>query len=502
MAPACRFFWASRACFDAPHLFLWPLCLSVLLFLLRAWVAPSLVVWLPSPCCPSPHPPPFLFRAPFVSCFLWFPAPGVFLFSPPPASGFFIFIVRPLCLWLSLVSSRGRPGPWRCVLLFCLPPASRLFVSSCPVGCSLMVVAPPPLFPCLAVFVAASSFFLCPAAVCRLCWFPAPGALGRGAVACLFCWPPASLLSVRSPLMCRASPLSALWWLLPPPPPLLSRCFRCRRSVLLFLFLLLFHSAPPFSLSPLPLAFSGFRPRFFSSPPSRLAGRSRFFRVCRPAPGCSLVFAAPPAPPPFCVSRFSPLPLGARFFCFVPRPRCLRLFPSSGPRCPGPWRCALFVSRAAGCGVLCFASICVVSSFPAVRGASCAVPGVVSSAGGWLGSCAVLCWVFLCCFCCALLSCVAAFSAGFSFFLRCSLPFRGAPGCFLSRALLVRCGAGVPAALLSVRCSLAPAALAGVLFCCLLCLCVCCWAWLSSVVSWWVLMGPGVVFRWCAVVCP
>ena len=76
------------------------------------------------------------------------------------------------------------------------------------------------------------------------------------------------------------------------------------------------------------------------------------------------------------------------------------------------------------------------------------------------------------------------------------------PGCFCFCALLVRCCAGVPASLLSVRCSPALAALAGVLCCCLLCLRVYCWAWLSLVVSWWVLVAPGVVFRWCAVVCP
>ena len=32
--------------------------------------------------------------------------------------------------------------------------------------------------------------------------------------------------------------------------------------------------------------------------------------------------------------------------------------------------------------------------------------------------------------------------------------------------------------------------------------CVCCWAWLSSVVSWMILVAPGVVSRWRAVVCP
>ena len=76
------------------------------------------------------------------------------------------------------------------------------------------------------------------------------------------------------------------------------------------------------------------------------------------------------------------------------------------------------------------------------------------------------------------------------------------PGRFCFSALPVRCCAGVPASLPSVRFSLASVGLAGVLGCCLLCLCVCCPAWLSSVVSWWVLVAPGVVSRWRAVVCP
>ena len=79
---------------------------------------------------------------------------------------------------------------------------------------------------------------------------------------------------------------------------------------------------------------------------------------------------------------------------------------------------------------------------------------------------------------------------------------RPVPGRVCFCALPVRCCAGVPAPLLSVRRSLALAGLAGVLCCCLLCLCVCCWAWLSPVVSWWVLVAPGVVSRWRAVVCP
>ena len=43
--------------------------------------------------------------------------------------------------------------------------------------------------------------------------------------------------------------------------------------------------------------------------------------------------------------------------------------------------------------------------------------------------------------------------------------------------------------LLFVRCSLAPLALAGVVWCCLSCLGVCCGAWLSSVAFWWVLVS-------------
>ena len=186
-----------------------------------------------------------------------------------------------------------------------------------------------------------------------------------------------------------------------------------------------------------------------------------------------------------------PNPLGAlrRFFFFCLSAVCWFCHPPPSP---------------AGCGALCCAL-----SYPGLCGAAvcgvfCVVPGDVWRACVGLGSCAVLfgavlCWVFLCYFCRALLSCAAAFSA---FFLRCSLPFGRDPRCLRFCALLVRCCAGVPASLLSVRCSLAPAALAGVLCCCLLGLRLCCWAWLSSVFSFWVLVAPGVVFPWCGVVFP
>ena len=123
--------------------------------------------------------------------------------------------------------------------------------------------------------------------------------------------------------------------------------------------------------------------------------------------------------------------------------------------------------------------------------------------------CCIL-WRCAAVWCCAVVPCLLFFF--FLFFsvlvapVSCCSPLvlgsGPVPGRFCFCALPVRCCAGVPAPLLSVRCSLALAGLAGVLSCCLLCLCVCCWAWLSSVVSWWVLVAPGVMSRWRAVVCP
>ena len=500
---------ASRARFGAPHLFLWPLCLSALLGPLRAGVAPFLVLCWPSAC----SPPPLVFflpRAPFVSCFLWFPAPGalglgaLFFFPPPPPRPVGFFFLRPLCLWLSLVSGPGCPGPWRCVLFvwlasrfsafralsprLCFPPGCWLL----PGGCC------PPLSPlfvsrgfCRSLSVL-GFFFRCasPLSLAFAGFRPrVPWALALWGV-CFVGLPLLCSPCALASFLCPATPLAALWCLLPPPHPFLWSCFR--RSVLRFFFSL-FRSAPPLSLRPLSLAFSDFGPRV----PWALA----LCAVCfggLPLLGSLCALASKP-PPPF-VSRGFRRCLSLLGFFFVVRPRCLWLFLVSGPVCPGPWRCVLFVSRAAGCGAPCFASYSVLSCGAAVCGVFCAVPGFVWRACVWLGSCAGLWWVLLCCFICALTSCVAAFSAGF--FFRGHLPFCGAPVCFGVCALLVRCGAGLPAALLSVRCSLAPAALAGVLCCCLLCLRVCCWAWLSSVASCWVLVGPGVVFWWCAVLYP
>ena len=121
----------------------------------------------------------------------------------------------------------------------------------------------------------------------------------------------------------------------------------------------------------------------------------------------------------------------------------------------------------------------------------------------------VLCPFALCCrvvLCCGALSPFFCFSSLLLALVSCCSPLvLGSglvPAHFCLCPLPVRCCAGVPAPLLSVRWFLALAGLAGVLCCCLLWLRVCCWAWLSSVVTLWILVAPGVVSRCCAVVCP
>ena len=254
-----------------------------------------------------------------------------------------------------------------------------------------------------------------------------------------------------------ARPLAAPWWLLSGHPLLCVSRFSSLPLGARFSF------APPLSL-----AFAGFRPRvpwalalcavcFFCLPLLGSLCALASFCVCRLAVGCSPVFAAPPPPHPLlCLAVFAAATRRSVFF-FVVRPGCLCRFPVSSPGCPRPWRCVLFVPRAAGCGVLCFALSCVPSRFPAVCGAFCAVPGVVWCACVWLGSCPVLCWVLLCCFCCALLSCVAVFSVGCCCFFALFLAFPWCSGLFRfvcsACALRCRCACGVAlCALLSCPC--------------------------------------------------
>ena len=311
----------------------------------------------------SPRPPPFfscfLFSAaPLVSFFLWFPAPAalglgaLFLFSPPPRLVFFFFVVRPRCLWLSLVSGRGCPGPRRCVLFvllgFCssalcaLPPP--LLVSARLFAAPWWFLPPPPLCPLLffsCCHFVLRFFFRCapPLSLVFFC-FLAPGALGLGAVCFVGLPLPGSPCALAS-FVVPAWRLAASWWLLHPP-PLVTRCFPRPRFVLRFFF----RCAPPLSL-----VFSGLRPRV----PWALAlcavcfvGLPLFGSPCALAP---LVFpawplAAPwwflPPPPPF-VSRCSSRCLFVLRFFFVASPCCLWFSLVSGPGCPGPWRCVLFV---------------------------------------------------------------------------------------------------------------------------------------------------------------
>ena len=216
------------------------------------------------------------------------------------------------------------------------------------------------------------------------------------------------------------------------------------------------------------------------------------------------------------------------------------VWPHGSPPCRSAccvlvFRCPVLCSVALCCRVVvcCCALllVCVVACasclFPAAARLLCVFWGVVLCVPcplRPLRCCAALCWcpfVVLCvssvlflvglwrCFplwCCAVVPCLLLFFSLLVALVSCCSPLvlgsGPVPGRFSFCALPVRCCAGVPASLLSVRCSLALAGLAGVLCCCPLCLCVCCWAWLSSVVSWWVLVAPGVVSRWRAVACP
>ena len=184
---------ASRARCGAPHSFLWLPCLSALLGPLRAGVAP------------------LLSRCPCRSSLPWRCALVVFLGLPLPGSS---------CARASFVS----PARSLAALWWFLPPPPLPFL--CLGFLSLLLGA-------LVFFFFSSPSPLCAPVVSSFLWFPAPGALGPGAVRCLLCWPSASRLSVRLSLF-RAfrlaggcSPVVAA-----PPPPFLSRGSRGCRSVL------------------------------------------------------------------------------------------------------------------------------------------------------------------------------------------------------------------------------------------------------------------------------
>ena len=298
---------ASRARSGAPHLFLWPLCPSALLGPLRAGVAPFLFLCLP----------------------------------------LFFFLRCSLCApLLSLAFSGFRPRPpWALALCFSFhpsPPSCVFFFSSRP---------------------------LCAPVVSGFLWFPAPGALGLGAVCCLFCWSAASRLRVRSRcccVSCLAVRCSLVVAAPPPPPPLLCLAVFVAAARCSFCFFCFFFacSAPTcwlgarrrFSPSAPPPPFSCL---FRWSPAARLSVCSCCLCVSHPAVGCSLVAAAPPPPPLLCLPVFVAAARCSVFFsffflcCFAFA--CLlgarrRFSPSAAPPPPPPL--LLFVLLVSRCSAL------------------------------------------------------------------------------------------------------------------------------------------------------
>ena len=499
-----------------------------------AWPPPS---WV----CPGLGP---LFSRRLLFCFVFFSVSLLF------------FSLRRLCLLLSLVSGPGCPGPWRFVLFVLL--VSRflalraLSLSLCflAVGRSLVVAPPPPLsravvaVPCCLAFV---FFFplVCAPLFLAFCVFRprVPRAL---ALVCVCC----ARLSVLCVIVFFSPPCTPAFfvspgWLLVAAPPAPPFCVSRFSLFLLCALVFLFDSCAP----PLSPAFSGFRPRvtralalFFvclSRPPAaRLSVRARLVCVSRLAVGCSLVVAAPPPPLPFCVSPFSSLLLGALvFFSSSVHPRCLQLSLVSGPRCPGPRRCALFALLAFRFSAPCALSppsccppgrwllpggFCpppfVSRGFRRCRSVLCAVCCAVLCVPGCGAAprcCAlcrlVLCSRVLCCFvapvgCCCLLRhalwhcplpwgpvlCGAVFCGVPPCCVLCAvcvLSWRGGACCCLPLCFVLFVSRGavlcVPCPLCSVRC------------CASLCWCAC-----VVVFVWCVLLlAPGAVVRCCALCC-
>ena len=215
---------------------------------------------LPGVCHASP---PLFFC---VSLFFSLPVCGSFFFL----SFFFCFLVAsPRCLWYSLVSGPGCPGPWRCVLFVLLTSRCSAHRALSPLlwflpGRWLLLggCCPPPPFVsrcfsrCRFVLLF-FSFLLRAPFVSGFLSFPAPGCTGPWRCV-LFV-----LLASRSAALRAPSP--PLWfppgrWLLPggccPPPPFLCLAVFLAAALCSVFVYFLSRCAPPLSL-----AFSGFRPR-------------------------------------------------------------------------------------------------------------------------------------------------------------------------------------------------------------------------------------------------
>ena len=228
-------------------------------------------------------------------------------------------------------SEDAKPGSRACVHVLVLPGrvgrAGLLGTLWCAspypfAALSFCFARPPPGLGCAFPVPGCASFFffalfsLCASVVPCFLWFTALAALDHGA---LFFFPPPPVLGVF----------------------FFSSCPMCAPGVPGFLWF----------PAPGPLGLGAVCCLFCWSAASRLRVRSRCFCVSSLAARCYLVVAAPPAPPlPFCVSRFSSLPLGAPFFCFC----CLlcscllaRRSSACSRRLPPPFSCLCCWSPAA-----------------------------------------------------------------------------------------------------------------------------------------------------------
>ena len=423
---------ASRARCGAPHLFLWPPCLSALLGPLRAGGAPLSLAVLAVPRCLG------------------------------------------AVLWLFFSASRC----WLFVRLVCV---SRLAV-----GCSL-VVSPPPPFPfCVSRFsllllgalVFCSFFFffsllpLCAPVVSGFLWFPAPGALGLGALRCLLCWPSASRLSVRLSLF-RAfrlaggcSPVVAA-----PPPP----------------FCLAVFVAAARCCVPCAVLCCASPGAVLRRAAARCVLRCCAVLCCVVLVGCRCLLRRAlwrcPLPwgPVLCGAVFCGVPPCC--VCFVVARWCVLLFAVLLCAVCVPGCCAVRSLSSPLCAVLCFAvlvrSCCAVRVVPAVAGVwCCGVPSCGAGSGGpWFSAGGV----FRCrCPCLAAWSVSLVAGAVCCGALLSCVVFSGA---VLSRGALLLCSAVV-------------------LRCCwgLLCAPVGCRAVLCCAVGWLCcfLPGGGVCTLWCS----
>ena len=388
-------------------------------------------------------------------CFFFFGLSVLFCLAPPLSLAFLGLRPRvPWALALCVVCFAGLAllgSP--CALAFFVLPCRGPLSGGCP-------PRPPPL--------------LCAPVVSGFLWFAARGALGLGAVFCLF------FSASRCPALRALSPRVCLLlgrWLPPggcrPPPlpsPFVSRGFRRFCSVPWFFFFLPVCAAvvSGFLWFPAPGALGLGAARCLLCWPaaSRLSVRSRLFCTFRLA---SLVVVAPP---PLCVSRFSSLPLGA-----VCRVLCCAV-------CPWVCCCAALL-RVVPPGVVlsCAVLLCCAGLVPLLV-APCPLALPVA-----LGRCALQCFVVrcspaLCAVCCVCFVvawwCVLLFAA-----LLCAVCV---PGCCAVCSLSSPLGAVLCFAMLvRLRCAVrlvravAGAWCCGALLCVVLFPLVCCGAVLGLV---------------------